>query len=114
MEGALAVAQRSGDLRLEMQILARFSRVDFWHLQWQETVKKGLRVIELAGQAEDQTSEARARLWVGMALLNQGQSKEARHHARVALAAAENLRFRYFFVRYSLAQRKGSRLRGRP
>ena len=93
---ALAIAQRTGDLPLEMRTLAHSSRVDFWHLRWQGTIAKGLRVIELAGRAEDQLSEVHARFWVGIALLHEGESNEAQLHAKIVLATAESLRFHYF------------------
>ena len=52
-DSALIIAQPSGDLALEMGTLAYSSTVDYWHLRWQGTGTKGLRVIELARRAED-------------------------------------------------------------
>ena len=71
-DSALAIAQPTGDLALEMGTLAYSSAVDYWHLRWQGKVTKGLRVIELARRAEDQLSEVLARFWVGVAVLGRG------------------------------------------
>lgn len=92
---AVTIAQRNGDVVLEMRILAYGSMVDFWHLQWQGTVAKGLRVVELARQAEDQLSEVSARFWAGVALLGIGDSERAQPHAAEMLSAAVRLRDRY-------------------
>ena len=59
-DSALAIAQRSGDVTLEMRTMAYSSTVDYWHLRWQGTVAKGLRLIELARRAADQLSEVSA------------------------------------------------------
>ena len=96
---ALAIAQRTGDEALEIRTLANSSEVDFWHLQWQETVAKGLRVIELARRAEDQVSEVSAKFWGGFALLSAGDSKEVQQHASAMLATTENLRDRSWLAR---------------
>jgi DNA-binding CsgD family transcriptional regulator len=95
---ALAIAQSSGDSALEMRTLAHSSTVDYWHLHHQGTVTKGLRAIELARQAGDQLSEVSARFWVGIALLNTGNSREAQRQAAVMLATAESLRAQYWLA----------------
>lgn len=59
-DSALAIAQRSGDVTLEMRTMAYSSTVDYRHLRWQGTVAKGLRLIELARRAADQLSEVSA------------------------------------------------------
>ena len=94
-DGALAIAQSTGDVTLEMRTLANSSIVDYWHLRWQDTVAKGLRVIELAGQAGDQFLEVSARFWVGVALSGVGESEGAQSHASAMLSSAERLRDRY-------------------
>ena len=95
---ALAIAQRTGDVELEMRTLAYSSTVDYWHLRWQGTVTKGLRVIDLARQAADQLSEVSARFWVGIALLGIGEPQAAQPHATAMLSAAESLRDRYWLA----------------
>ena len=97
-DSALAIAQPTGDLALEMRTLAYSSTVDYWHLRWQGTVTKGLRVIELARRAEDQLSEVSARFWVGVALLGIGESQAAQPHAAAMLSAAESLHDSYWLT----------------
>ena len=92
---ALAIAQRTGDVALEVRTLARSSTVDYWHLRWQGTIAKGLRAIELAQREGDLLSEVSARFWVGIALSNMGESKETQLHAVAMLSAAESLRDHY-------------------
>ncbi|MCH8988136.1 MAG: AAA family ATPase [Chloroflexi bacterium] len=93
---ALTIAQRNEDVVLEMRTLAHSSHVDFWYLNWQETVAKGLRVIELARRSADQLSEVTARCWVAIALLSMGESKRAQPHLSAILSTAESLRDRYW------------------
>jgi DNA-binding CsgD family transcriptional regulator len=95
-DSAMSIAQRRGDAELEMRTLGYSSWVDYWHLNWQETVVKGSRAIELAREARDQSFEVSARFWVGYALLGQGEIGEAQFQASAALAAAESLRDRYW------------------
>ena len=95
-ESALAIAQRTGDVALEIRTLAHSSMVDYFHLRWQETVAKGLRAINLARGAADQLSELSARHFVWVALQAIGDSKGAQLHSAAMLAMAERLRDRYW------------------
>ena len=97
-DGALAIARRTGDVALELRTLAQSSMVDYWHLRLDETVAKGLRVIELARRAADQLSEVSARFWVGQAMLRIGESEGAQPHAAAMLSTAERLRDRYWLT----------------
>lgn len=92
---ALDIARRTGDAALETRTMLHSSWVDYWHLKSESTVEKGLRAIEMAQAAKDQTSEVSARFWVGYALLFQGQTGEAQAHASAGLAMGEILRDRY-------------------
>ena len=94
-QSAIAIAQRTGNEALERQTLANSAIVDFWHLQWQETIVKGSRAIDLARLAADQNLELSTRFWVGVALLSAGDLKEAQPHASTMLSIAENVRDRY-------------------
>ena len=95
---AVAIAQRTGDLGLEIRTLAHSSNVDYWHLRLEDTVAKGLRAIELANRTDEQLSEVAARFWVGIALLNTGNSREGQHHAAAILSKAEGLRGHYWLA----------------
>ena len=95
-DAAMAIAQKTGDSALEMRTLAYRSRIDFWHLQMEGAVARGLGAIELARRAEDRSSEVSARFWVGEALLDIGDSMGAERHAEAILAASESLRGHYY------------------
>ena len=97
-DNALATAQATADVALEVRTLAHFTMVDYWHLQWPDTIAKGLPRIELARQAADQLSEVSTRFWVGIALLNTGQFNEAQRHVAAMLSTAESLRSRYWLA----------------
>ena len=98
-DGALAIAQRTGDLAQATRTLVNSSFVDFWHLRWPEAISKGLRVIELTQKGEpDQLSEVSARFWVGVTLQLIGDSKGAQPHALAMLSTAESLRDRYWLA----------------
>ena len=97
-DSALATAQTTADAALEMRTLANFTTVDYWHLQWTDTIAKGSRLIEQARLAADQLSEVSTRFWVGIALLNSGESSEAQRHAAEMLSTAESLRSRYWLA----------------
>ena len=94
-EGALAIARQTNDLALEMRATAASSHVDYWHFRWQDTVEKGLAVIEMAQRVDDIQAEYSARQWAVVALLGMGQVKVAEPHVLSMMATAEKMRDRY-------------------
>ena len=50
---SVTIAQREGDLNLEMRTLAAAADVDWYHLRFQEVLEKGGRAIELASCVDD-------------------------------------------------------------
>ena len=97
-DGAMSIAQCSGDRALEIRTLAYYLTVDFWHRRFKETVEKGLRVIEVAQQTSNRMLEVSARMWVGVAQQCMGESKESQQHALASLSAAEILQDRYWLA----------------
>lgn len=97
-DSALAIAQRTGDVALEMRTLAHSTDLNYWHLRWQRTEEDGQRVIALASRSADPLSEVTARFWAGVALLGIGESKQAREHSAAMLSAAEGLRDRFWLA----------------
>ena len=81
----LEIANRFGDVALEVRTLAQSSMVDFWHLRWQGGVEKGLRVIGLVSRAEDPLSDFVARRWPGIMLWVRGGSGGGRPNAQAAM-----------------------------
>ncbi len=65
---------------LETRALANAAYVNLFHVRWQECVKKGLRVIELARRVDDPQAEVNSRCWAAFALLCLGDSEAARLH----------------------------------
>jgi tetratricopeptide (TPR) repeat protein len=97
-ESAFAIAQRTGDVALEARALANSSIVDSWHMRWQGTIEKGLRVAEMPRLAADQFVGSECQSLVASAFWHLGDSKTARPHAEALLASAEGLRDRYRLV----------------
>lgn len=94
-DAAMAIAQRTGDVGLEMLALANSSHVDYWHLEWQATVEKGRHIIEMGQRADAQLAELSARQWSAVALLGLGRVDEAESLALALLSNAEKLRDHY-------------------
>ena len=95
---ALAIAQREGDVSLELRTLANAANVDYFHLRFQEALEKSLRAIELARRADDPRAEVSAHYIAAMAMGTMGELEEARHHGASMLAGAERLRDRFWLT----------------
>jgi DNA-binding CsgD family transcriptional regulator/tetratricopeptide (TPR) repeat protein len=91
---ALAIAQRHGDLALEVRTLAASANVDFFHLRPQGALDKARRIIELAHRIGDDQAAWSAHLDAARALLQMGEGAAAQQHASTALELAEKLRDR--------------------
>ena len=94
-ERALSIAQTQGDAALERRTLANAAWVDVWHFRRQECLDKGLRAIELAGQAGDDLTEINARRSIVWALMATGEREQIRAHTAAGFALAERLRDRW-------------------
>ncbi len=97
-ENALAIAQRTADLTLEIRTLTNSSMVDFWHLHWEETVAKTQRVIELTQGHADPLSQLSANFWAGVALLHHGDPEAAQKRASDMFSTARDIRDRYWLA----------------
>ncbi len=93
---ALAIAQREGDVALEMQILADAANVDMLHSRYQESLEKGMRAIELAHHVDDPRAEALARYTTVLVQLALGDLARMRLQASALLTIAERLRDRFW------------------
>jgi len=95
---ALAIAQREGDVGLELRTLAGAVNVDAYHLRWRECLEKSPGAIELAQGVDDPYSELLI-LWGAIfAELATGRPEDAQRHAADALVVAERLRDRYWLT----------------
>ena len=88
--------QREQDPALEMRTLAEAARVDRFDLQYQESLSKSRRAIELLGRFDDPAVEAAARYEASLVLFVIGDLEEAQRHATAMLAVAERLRDRFW------------------
>ena len=77
---AIAIAKREGDTALEVQTLAYAADVSGNHLKWRESVKSGLRAIELGAGYENTYSGVLPRWWTMVSLLHMGDLSGARTH----------------------------------
>jgi tetratricopeptide (TPR) repeat protein len=91
-ERALSIARTTGDAALERRTLANAAWVDVWHFRRQECLQRGLRAIELAGQAGDDQTEVNARRSIVWALTATGELEQIRAHVAAGFALAERLR----------------------
>jgi DNA-binding CsgD family transcriptional regulator len=98
-ERALAIAQRNGDVALEMRTLANATQVDFRNSSFRECIANGLRAIELGCHVDDPRSEVNARYYTSLALAYKVGDLEAAHlHANTMLTVAERLRDRQWLT----------------
>jgi len=109
---ALAIAQREGDLRLEMRTLAESAYVDIFHLHFQESLEKSQRAIELARRLDDATGEMHGHLYAAYSLMITGDRERARLHASGSLVLAEKLRDRFWLSTALSVNLTISRLQG--
>jgi tetratricopeptide (TPR) repeat protein len=93
---ALAIAQREGDLHLEMRTLAESAYVDIFHLHFQECLEKSQRAIELARRLDEPAAEMHGHIHAATSLMLMGDREGARLHAAGGLALAERLRDRFW------------------
>ena len=91
---ALTIAQREGDVPLEMRTLVASASVDIAHTRYQESVEKSLKAITLANSVDDANAEMEAHRSASLGLRNSGDLQGARYHAEASLALAEQLRNR--------------------
>ncbi len=95
---ALTIAQREGDVALEMWTLVNAANVDRFHNRYQESLGKSLRVIELARLTADLRAEVDAHYWAGGNLTTMGDLEQAKLHAAAMLNLARRLRARYWLA----------------
>ena len=92
---ALAIAQREGDLALQMQALAFSADVEGWHFHWQQSLDDALQALGMTHLVDNPLAEMFANLWARAALVAMGgDEEELMQHSEAGLAAAERLRDR--------------------
>jgi DNA-binding SARP family transcriptional activator len=91
-EGALAIAEREHDKRLEQRTLAAAAFVDAFHLRWAGCLTTGVRAIAITSSSATPDSEIQARRAVGWALAATGKLEEGKLQTAAALGLAQRLR----------------------
>ena len=91
---ALAIAQREGDIALEIRTLSWGTVVDLFYHCHEEGLKKCMRAIELVRYADDPIAEVNAHLYALFHRTITGLPEAANPHAAAALTVAEKLRDR--------------------
>jgi len=88
----LAIAQREGDVALQMQALAFSADVEVFHFHWQQALENALQALELTSHADNPLAEMFANLHASYALTAMGGDEETlRRYSAAMLAAAERL-----------------------
>jgi tetratricopeptide (TPR) repeat protein len=104
LDQAQVIAQRQGDVALELRALADAAETTGTLNRFQEALEKALRATELAASGDDPRSEMLAHYWSAVVLMSIGQPNEAERHAVAAVAAAERLRHHFYLARALWAQ----------
>ena len=97
-ERALAIAQREGDVRLQIQTLGNGAEADLNYLQWSQGLARCMRAIELAERADALQADMLPRFFGSIVLWFIGDLTRASQQAATLLARAEQLRDRHWIV----------------
>ncbi|MDP6514910.1 MAG: AAA family ATPase [SAR202 cluster bacterium] len=96
LDQAQAIAEREGDIILQMSNLASISNVDGAFLHFIEARESGRRAIELSASVEESIPELRARVWATTSAMILGDIREARRHIQSTMEKSEALRDYYW------------------
>jgi DNA-binding CsgD family transcriptional regulator/Tfp pilus assembly protein PilF len=97
-ERALAIARLQEDPGLEMKTLAQSANVDMLHLEFQSSVEKGRRALDLAPNIDEPESEAIARYSMFLSYLALGDLEAMKVQVPHLFALAERLRDRFWMT----------------
>jgi DNA-binding CsgD family transcriptional regulator len=92
---ALAIARRTGDVGLEVRVLAESAAADFAHHRHRGCLEKSLRAISLASGLDEPRAELHARRYAGTMLLQLGELEESIRHTLASMSPAGKLRDPY-------------------
>jgi len=109
---ALAIAEREGDVALEMRTLANAADTDWYQLRGQEVLRKSLRAIELARRASDPRAEAWPRFLASFESTSEGDLAGAGEHAQEMLTQTERLQDHGLLALACLANANVFRIKG--
>ena len=95
---ALTIARRKGNVNLEIKTLNHSARIDWHHLQFDDSLKKSLTATNLAVAAFDPRGEVTARHHAFMCSHHLGDSMEMHRQASAILEPAVRLRDRFWLA----------------
>ena len=95
---ALDIAQRDGDLTLEMQVQAEAANVDMLYTHYHESLKHGNRAIALSLRVDDPQAEALARYSCVLDNIALGDISGLSFQSSKLLESAERLRDRFWLT----------------
>jgi tetratricopeptide (TPR) repeat protein len=109
---AVAIAQQQGDASLEMRTLGHGARIDAYNHQWEASLEKSLRAVELAERIDNIRAEVESRYRAASALHVMGDLQTAARHAARSLDLAERLRDHYWLATALWCNENACRIRG--
>ncbi len=90
MGRAFSIAEDLGDMRLQMEVLAGWSEVDFWRAKASESLPKAIRAANLAVELDDPNTESFARFYVSICRwIGELDMEAAVAESQLAIKAAE-------------------------
>ncbi|MCZ6491016.1 MAG: AAA family ATPase [Acidobacteria bacterium] len=95
---AVDIARKTGDVALEMRTLAYAAQVDYFQLNWTESLDKARQAVELGRLIDEPLALVIAHNYVSYASLPLGDLQEARRHTQDMLTTADRLRDRFWLV----------------
>ena len=111
-EQGLEIAQREGDVSLQMRILADAGNVDYYHAHRREGLDKSLRVIQLSVQTEEPQAQLLAHFDAVFGAIWLGDLALASEHAADVMTLAEQVRDRSWINRACRVNEIVCRVRG--
>jgi DNA-binding CsgD family transcriptional regulator/tetratricopeptide (TPR) repeat protein len=112
LEKALLIAQREGDVLLEIQALTNAADVDWYHTWWEQVISKCERAIQLARSVKNLDAEVWPHYLAATSHWYSAPGQKVAEHIGAALELSEKVRNRGFLsntltLNASLAQCKG-------
>jgi hypothetical protein len=92
---ALPIARRTGDVGLEVRVLAESAATDFAHHHNQGCLEKSLQAISLTRGLDEPRAELHTRRYAGTMLLQLGELEEPIRHTLASMSPASKLRDPY-------------------
>jgi tetratricopeptide (TPR) repeat protein len=96
---ALAIAEREGDVALEIRTLVAAADVDLYMARWENCLARGERAVELISRVDDPRAETLAYFHVALSHLFLGNPDLAEGPAMASVSAAERLRHHFYQAR---------------